>query len=131
VSGVWALLGVLGCGTVWELEDRDGDGYTWLEGDCDDATAFINPGADELCDDIDHDCDGLAVEDDAIDAERWYGDADYDGYGLDADYIDSCEAPDGYVAEGGDCDDTDDGRYPGAAEVIDGVDNDCDGDIDE
>ena len=45
--------------------------------------------------------------------------------------VTSCVPAEGYVAEGGDCDDDNDGVYPDAADVCDLVDNDCDGDLDE
>ena len=40
--------------------DLDGDGYTLCSGDCDDASASVHPGAAELCDGVDNDCDGTA-----------------------------------------------------------------------
>ena len=42
-----------------------------------------------------------------------------------------CDAPEEYVSEAGDCDDTDAYSYPGAVELCDDVDNDCDGEVDE
>ena len=38
--------------------DNDNDGYTENQGDCDDTNAQINPGATEIEDGIDNDCDG-------------------------------------------------------------------------
>jgi hypothetical protein len=64
-------------------------------------------------------------------AAPWYLDADEDGYG-DADALMyACEQPDGYVADATDCDDGDEGVSPGAIEVCDNRDNDCDDIIDE
>ena len=34
------------------------DGYSDMEGDCDDANELINPDASEICDEVDNDCDG-------------------------------------------------------------------------
>jgi len=45
------------------VEDADGDGYTTDEGDCDDANDAIYPGADDICDEWDNDCDGRLNED--------------------------------------------------------------------
>lgn len=64
-------------------------------------------------------------------ATTWYRDADGDGYGDSGDTQQACSAPAGYVATSGDCDDTDNSIYPGASEVCDGVDNDCDASVDE
>jgi hypothetical protein len=61
----------------------------------------------------------------------YYADNDYDGYGDLADTVDLCDPITGYVADATDCDDTDSAISPAATEVCDGVDNDCDGDIDE
>lgn len=61
----------------------------------------------------------------------WYEDADGDGYGNPFSPELACEAPPGHVDDVSDCDDTDEERYPGADEVCDGIDNDCDGLVDE
>ncbi len=101
--------------------------------DCDDAVASANPGADERCNDQDDDCDGTVDEDDAVDASVWWADTDGDGYGDSDTTTNACEQPSGYVIPSGsaDCDDTDSGVHPGATEICDGVDEDCDGDVDE
>ncbi len=59
-----------------EWVDSDSDGYTSDE-DCNDWDASINPGAPELCDGIDNDCDDEVDEDGAT---TWYLDSDGDGY---------------------------------------------------
>ena len=109
--------------------DEDGDGYA-ASVDCDDGNSEIHPAADESCNGLDDDCDG-EVDEDAGDAATWYIDVDGDGHGSEAYTEDGCEAPDGYVAEADDCDDTDASAFPGANEACDGVDDDCDGEIDE
>ena len=111
--------------------DLDGDGYTVIDGDCDDSDAAVNPGASEVCDTIDNDCDGTVDEDSATDVLTWYADADSDGYGDSASTDLDCYQPTGYVADATDCDDTDANTYPGASEYCDGHDDDCDGDVDE
>jgi hypothetical protein len=112
-------------------EDLDGDGHLPPD-DCDDADPTVYPGADELCDDLDNDCDG-EVDEDPVDPLTWYGDSDGDGFGTDLDTVIACSPPTGYVDVGwsGDCDDDEPTAFPGGSEVCDEVDNDCDGSIDE
>jgi hypothetical protein len=86
--------------------DHDGDGYTGVQGDCDDGDPEIHPGAVEgWYDGVDQDCDGWSDFD-----------ADADGYDSDE--------------HGGlDCDDSDAAVSPSATEVCDpaDLDEDCDG----
>ena len=101
---------------VEEPQDSDMDGFTSDE-DCDDMDSAINPGADEVCDGIDNNCDGV-VDEDAL--STFYVDSDDDGFGDPDIYLEACEAPDRYVANGSDCNDREDAVYPGADEVCDG-----------
>jgi len=115
-----------------ELFDDDGDSVL-SSVDCDDGDADIYPGADELCDGVDSDCDGL-VDENPSDGGSWVPDADGDGYTLtDARPVVACEAPDGYIIASAevDCDDEDDTLNPAAVEDCDGIDNDCDGVVDD
>jgi hypothetical protein len=109
--------------------DAPGPDYVTVAGDCDDAAPDVNPGAEELCDDIDHDCDGSST-DGAVDTTTFYPDGDGDGFGADAGAFEACEARDA-VLVAGDCDDARADVFPGADEVCDGVDNDCDRLIDD
>ncbi len=109
------------------LEDcRIPDGYTRTGGDCDDTDPWVNPGGQEVCDGTDNNCDGTV--DEGL-TTTYYLDADGDGYGAEAT-TEACDLPDGYAAVSGDCDDADAGTYPGAPEACDGIDNDCDGAVD-
>lgn len=63
--------------------------------------------------------------------QTWYADGDGDTYGDAASTTMACSAPVGYVADNTDCDDSEAGVYPGAAEICDGLDNDCNGETDE
>ena len=133
-------------GSAW-YADSDGDGYGDAgevvfacaqptgavddASDCDDGDAEVHPGADELCDGIDNDCDDETDEDDAVDASTWYADSDGDGYGDPNETSMACSQPVGSTADASDCDDDDAAINPEASEQCDGVDNDCDDEIDE
>jgi hypothetical protein len=101
-------------GAVFQGPDGDGDG-SGLCCDCDDGDPARHPGAQEICDGIDNDCD---PETDETALCPQCQDGDDDGYG------DQCPA-------GPDCDDADPDVHPGQAEVCDGRDQDCDGQTDE
>ncbi|RME24951.1 MAG: hypothetical protein D6798_10040, partial [Deltaproteobacteria bacterium] len=100
--------------------------------DCDDGDPTRNPGMDEVCNEVDDDCNGV-IDEAAADAPTWYIDADLDGYGSTTDAVASCDQPAGFVDNPDDCNDSDPEINPGAAErcATIGVDDDCDGDIDE
>ncbi|MBT4856844.1 hypothetical protein HON52_01500 [Candidatus Uhrbacteria bacterium] len=89
--------------------DADGDGFTADE-DCDDSDASTYPGAPELCDGLDNDCDDV-VDEDAINDSTWYRDSDGDGYGDPSISTSACDVPSGFVGNGDDCDDTDASAY--------------------
>lgn len=100
--------------------DVDDDGYA--EDDCDDTNAEVHPDAFERCNGLDDDCDGVVDSDTA----GWL-DLDGDGYGTTA--VVGCDDPTLPIAGAeGDCDDTEAGIHPYAAEwPCDGLDQDCDG----
>ena len=107
------------------------DGRVTDNTDCDDNDNTRFPAAPELCDGKDNDCN--AIVDDGVTYVIYYADGDADGYGDESDTGDSlCEDPvDGRVTDNTDCNDGDADINPGATEVFDGVDNNCDGNVDE
>lgn len=108
-----------------EIRCAPADGFAESAGDCDPAGAGVNPGAPEVCNGIDDDCDGLvdADDNDVVDATWGYLDADGDGFGAVGSDLYGCVV----VANDGDCDDTRDDIHPAQVDTCDGVDNDCTG----
>ena len=96
-------------------------GYVAHDTDCDDTKATIFPDADEVCNEVDDNCDGEVDESTAIDAETWHADRDGDGYGDASSTSQACVEPTGYVADNTDCDDADADVYPNAP----GLAEDC------
>jgi len=115
--------------------DNDSDGFfaqEYCEGlaDCDDSNASVNPVASEQCDAIDNNCNGN-VDDNAIDTIDYFIDNDLDNFGSIL-AGNACSVPSGlFSSTSGDCDDTNGDINPGATEVPDNIDNNCNGFIDE
>ena len=113
------------------LPDADGDGHAKVSqggDDCDDLNPLVYSGAAEVCDFLDNDCDGSTDEGFIT---TWYADADADGHGDPSGVVNSCTPPAGYVSNNDDCDDSDPASFPGNTEICDGLDNNCDGQVDE
>jgi hypothetical protein len=119
-------------GSVNDPCDLDEDGFTPVDGDCDDLTATVYPNANEVCDGLDNDCDSLVdLLDDDLDGVIMYADTDSDGYGDAGASLEVCDALEGYVLDDSDCDDSNADISPLAEEVCDALDNDCDALIDD
>jgi len=103
-------------------------GYVTDNTDCDDTTNKAFPGNEEICDKIDNNCDGTV--DEGV-TTTYYADIDGDGYGNEDMPVEDCSLPMGYSANSDDCDDTDPTVNPAADEYCNGVDDNCDGRIDE
>ncbi len=134
-----------------QWRDLDGDGfgdiadtvndcapvadYVTDSTDCDDDNAAINTAATEICNTVDDDCDGaIDAADPSLDITqiaKWYLDFDGDGYGDSSDFIEECDAQIGRVLNDADCDDSLGSVNPGAIEVCNTIDDDCDSSIDD
>ena len=99
--------------------DQDGDSYT-SDVDCDDNDPFVHPGAPEICDGKDNNCNGQI--DEGV-QNTYYQDADRDGYGNPAISVQACTPSSGYVTNNSDCDDSNAAINPATVWFKD-VDND-------
>ena len=113
----------------------DADGCIDDEVECvEGVLTCVDRGGDkrELCEmPGDEDCDGDVDEGDAADATAWFADGDEDGYGDPSGSVSSCTPLPGRVSNGDDCDDDRGDVHPGAYEVCDFIDQDCDGRLDD
>lgn len=101
-------------------------GYVTDNTDCDDTSAATHPGATEICDGKDNNCDGTI--DEGLTTTTFYRDADGDGYGTVLNTHQGCSANPGYVAIAGDCNDNNALINPAAADICgNNIDEDCTG----
>ncbi|MBK7035654.1 MAG: T9SS type A sorting domain-containing protein [Bacteroidetes bacterium] len=106
------------------------DGYVTNNTDCDDLNILINPVTNEICNNIDDNCN--TEIDEGLPMQTLYIDADGDNFGnYLIDTITCLLSITGYLSDSTDCDDTNPDIYPGATEILNGIDDDCDKLIDE
>jgi hypothetical protein len=103
-------------------------GYVSNSSDCNDSNGSVNPGATDICNSLDDDCDGATDEGTTT---TYYRDQDNDGFGNLSVTIEACSPPVGYVSNSSDCNDNNNGIYPGATEACNSIDDDCDALTDE
>ncbi len=104
--------------------DFDQDGYT-DDIDCDDTNPNINPGAEEVCDGTDNNCDGQ-IDEGLL--TIYYSDMDMDGFGDPSSSTEACDIPPGMTENDLDCDDTNPNINPDAEDIPNnGIDENCDG----
>ena len=112
-------------------DDSDGDG-TANGDDCAPLDKAIHPGAQEICNGKDDNCDGKTDEEGATGCVSFWIDADQDGWGNLGQAKCLCGPSGEYGSEkSGDCDDGVKAIHPQAPELCDGADNDCNGSKDE
>lgn len=143
-NGVVDDPGTPGCSNF--LLDADGDGFgvtgntkclckpdgqysATQGGDCDDSDPKIRPNALEICNERDDNCDNITDPEGSIGCEKYYEDADQDGYGNTLSFKCLC-GPMGQFSTklSNDCDDTKNDVNPGMAEnCMTAFDDNCDG----
>ena len=127
--------------------DADADGYGFSDdatitacdapagrvtddSDCNDASATVNPAASEVANGVDDNCNG-EVDEGTAPLVTYYRDADGDGYGNASESQQATSAPAGFVTNDDDCNDASATVNPDAEEICDGLDNDCNGEVDD
>jgi gliding motility-associated-like protein len=113
---------------VFTLACTQPNGFVLNSSDCNDNNAGFNPSISEICNLQDENCNGFI--DEGVQLE-FYADADLDTYGSPSNTILACTLPAGYVTNATDCDDSDDYVQPGAIEICNSIDDNCNNQVDE
>lgn len=115
-----------------EMSCEPVEGLIDVGGDCDDNDDKSYPGATEICDNKDNDCDG--EPDEGLEPGLYFRDDDRDGFARGTSggaSIFTCNDNEGYAKERGDCDDNNKDVRPGAKEICNDIDDDCNGEVDD
>lgn len=115
------FVSVMCCNRGGDLALRCGD-------DCDDMRADVHPGVTDGCGNGDEDCDTRIDEDPTL---TIYPDVDGDGFGVSEGAAMACTAAGGYALNDRDCDDARADVHPGAREVCNARDDDCNAMVDD
>lgn len=109
------------------------EGYVLNDDDCNDFFDWIHPGATEVCNGFDDNCNWLTDDADPLITGQplWYEDADGDNFGNSASSINACVSPPGFINNAIDCNDAAIEIHPGAIELCNSIDDDCDFMVDE
>ena len=147
-DGYWSSQGI--CGVLCPIAALTNPNVQC--GDCNDNNSAVHPGANETCNGIDDNCNGYIDEGltracaanqcgiSTCNAGNWtgctpmmtyYQDHDGDGYGNPAVSVQACSQPIGYVTNNQDCNDNNSAVHPGAPELCNGIDDNCNGVVDE
>ncbi|MFT4628853.1 MAG: hypothetical protein ACI8PZ_007549, partial [Myxococcota bacterium] len=123
------------CESVCDADGDGEDGEAYGGEDCDDTNPDINTEAPERCNGLDDDCDGLLDDGDPDlspgDLLEWFSDVDEDGFGDPNVSVRRCAEPPASTLDDTDCDDTDPAVNPDGEEICNGIDDDCDGLLDD
>ncbi|MFN0274285.1 MAG: MopE-related protein [Chitinophagales bacterium] len=113
--------GIYSCDFIWDMVTNNSD--------CNDANPSINPSVTETCNGVDDNCDGNVDEGSIL---AWYADFDFDNYGhIHAVPLYACTQPYGYADNNFDCNDENAFINPGAIEICNIIDDNCNYDVDE
>ena len=104
-------------------------GYVLNATDCNDTNANINPNAAEVCNTFDDDCDGLVNE--GVAFVTYFADLDGDGFGNPNNSQSACSPVIGFVTNSTDCNDANALVKPGALELCNLIDDNCNGQVNE
>jgi len=102
--------------------------YSLVGTDCNDFDPAVNPGTTELCNGVDDNCNNQ-IDEGLL--STYYADTDVDGYGDAGSSVQACSQPAGYLTDNTDCNDSNAAVNPGATEVCNGIDDNCNNQIDE